>query len=199
MKGAMVILFLVAIGAGVLVFNYLGVRSLMVAKNGAVKAEWAQVEAALQHRADLIQKIVEAVKGYAPQEQALYSEVVTARAALLSARSPRDKVAANQQLDAALGRVLAVGQNDPQLRSDENFQHLQHQLAGAENRIAIQGKRYDDALQDYNAFVTKFPNRIIANWAGYKRNDAYFSASEPARQVPKVDLSTPQQSPAPTH
>ncbi len=198
MKGFVVVVILFAIGAAVLAFNYVGVRNLMVTKDEAVKSAWAQVDVVLQRRADLIPNLVATVKGYAQQEQKVFGDIANARAALLSAKTPTDKIAANQQLDGALGRLLVVVENYPQLKSNENFQRLQDELAGTENRIAVERKRYDDALQDYNIFVTKFPNNIIANWAGYKRNDAYFAASEPARQAPKVDFSNPQPSPAST-
>lgn len=199
MKGAIVILILLAIGAAVLFGNYVGVRNQIVVKNEAVKSAWAQVDVVLQRRADLIPNLVETVKGFAHQEQAVFGEIARARSALLSAKTPSDKIAANQQLDGALGRLLVVVENYPQLRSSENFQRLQDSLEGTENRIAVERKRYDDALQDYNTYIAKFPNNIIANWTGYKRNDAYFAASEPARQAPKVDFSTPQPAPAPTH
>jgi LemA protein len=193
-----VILAILLIAGGVFFGNYVGVRNQMVTKNEAVKSAWAQVDVVLQRRADLIPNLVATVKGYAKQEQTVFSDIANARAALLSAKAPTDKIAANQQLDGALGRLLAIVENYPQLRSSENFMRLQDELAGTENRIAVERKRYDDALQDYNTYIARFPNSIIANWTGFKRNDAYFAASEPARQAPKVDFSTPQPSPAPT-
>lgn len=196
MKGVIVILVILLIAGGVFFGNYVGVRNQMVTKNEAVKSAWAQVDVVLQRRADLIPNLVATVKGYAKQEQTVFSDIANARAALLSAKAPTDKIAANQQLDGALGRLLAIVENYPQLRSSENFMRLQDELAGTENRIAVERKRYDDALQDYNTYIARFPNSIIANWTGFKRNDAYFAASEPARQAPKVDFSTP--SPAPT-
>ena len=198
MKGVIVILVILLIAGGVFFGNYVGVRNQMVTKNEAVKSAWAQVDVVLQRRADLIPNLVATVKGYAKQEQTVFSDIANARAALLSAKAPSDKIAANQQLDGALGRLLAIVENYPQLRSSENFMRLQDELAGTENRIAVERKRYDDALQDYNTYIARFPNSIIANWTGFKRNDAYFAASEPAHQAPKVDFSTPQPSPAPT-
>lgn len=198
MKGAIVILILFAIAAAVLFGNYVGVRNQLVTKNEAVKAAWAQVDVVLQRRADLIPNLVATVKGYARQEQTVFGDIARARSALLSAKTPPDKIAANQQLDGAIGRLLAIVENYPQLKSSENFQRLQDELAGSENRIAVERKRYDDALQDYNTYISRFPNNIVANYAGFKRNDAYFAASEPARQAPKVDFSEPQPAPAPT-
>jgi LemA protein len=198
MKGAIVILILFAIAAAVLFGNYIGVRNQIVTKNEVVRAAWAQVDVVLQRRADLIPNLVATVKGYARQEQTVFGDIARARSALLSAKTPPDKIAANQQLDGAIGRLLAIVENYPQLKSSENFQRLQDELAGTENRIAVERKRYDDALQDYNTYISRFPNNVIANYAGFKRNDAYFAASEPARQAPKVDFSEPQPAPAPT-
>ncbi len=199
MKGAIVILILFAIGAAVLFGNFVGVRNQIVTKNEVVRAAWAQVDVVLQRRADLIPNLVATVKGYARQEQTVFGDIARARSALLSAKTPPDKIAANQQLDGAIGRLLAIVENYPQLKSSENFQRLQDELAGTENRIVVERKRYDDALQDYNTYISRFPNNIVANYAGFKRNDAYFAASEPARQAPKVDFSEPQPAPAPTH
>ena len=196
-KGLIAVIIVVLIA--LLAFGqYVGVRNTLVTKNEAVKAAWAQVDVVLQRRADLIPNLVATVKGYARQEQTVFGDIARARSALLSAKTPPDKIAANQQLDGAIGRLLAIVENYPQLKSSENFQRLQDELAGSENRIAVERKRYDDTLQDYNTYISRFPNNIVANYAGFKRNDAYFAASEPARQAPKVDFSEPQPAPAPT-
>ena len=185
--------------------SYVGARNQMVTKNETVKAAWSQVDIVLQRRADLIPNLVETVKGFALQEQTVFGDIAKARSRLLSASTPTDKIAANQQLDGALGRLLVVVENYPQLKSNENFLRLQDELAGTENRIAIERKRYNDALQDYNTFIGLFPNSIWAGMAGFKRNDAYFAASEGAKTVPKVDFSgvkpTPpaQATPQPAH
>jgi LemA protein len=96
-------------------------------------------------------------------------------------------------LDGALGRLLAIVENYPNLKSNQNFLALQDELAGTENRIAVERRRYNEAIQDYNAYIGLFPNYIFARWAGFQRNDAYFVASEAARQAPKVDFSVPKQ------
>jgi LemA protein len=169
--------------------SYVGAKNQMVTKNEAVKAAWSQVDIVLQRRADLIPNLVETVKGFALQEQTVFGDIAKARSRLLSANTPSDKIAANQQLDGALGRLLVVVENYPQLKSNENFLRLQDELAGTENRIAVERKRYNDALQDYNTFIGLFPNSIWASMAGFKRNDAYFAASEGAKTAPKVDFS----------
>jgi LemA protein len=181
--------------------SYVGAKNQMVTKNETVKAAWSQVDIVLQRRADLIPNLVETVKGFALQEQTVFGDIAKARSRLLSASTPADKIAANQQLDGALGRLLVVVENYPQLKSNENFLRLQDELAGTENRIAVERKRYNDALQDYNTFIGLFPNSLWAGIAGFKRNDAYFAASEGSRTAPKVDFSgvkpTPTAQPTP--
>lgn len=168
--------------------SYVNARNQMVTKNEAVKSAWSQVDVVLQRRADLIPNLVETVKGIALQEQTVFGDIAKARSQLLSAGTPSDKIAANQQLDGALGRLLAISENYPQLKSNENFLRLQDELAGTENRIAVERKRYNDALQDYNTYIGLFPNSVWAGIAGFKRNDAYFAASAGAQTPPKVDF-----------
>jgi LemA protein len=171
--------------------KYVSARNAMVVKNESVRSTWAQVDVVLQRRADLIPNLVETVKGYAAQEQTVFHDIAAARAALLGAQTPSDKIAANGQLDGAIGRLLAIVENYPQLKSNENFLRLQDELAGTENRIAVERKRYNDTLQDYNTFIALFPNNIFASWAGFHRNDTYFTATEASREVPKVQFPAP--------
>ena len=196
-KGLIAVLVVVVIVGIILlaVFGqYVSVKNTLVSKNEAVKAAWSQVDIVLQRRADLIPNLVETVKGYAKQEQTVFGDIAKARSALLSAGSPQEKIAANNQLDGAIGRLLLVVENYPQLKSNENFLRLQDELAGTENRISVERKRYNDTLQDYNTYVQQFPNSLFAGWAGFKPNDAYFKAEEGARQVPKVNFSSPTSS-----
>jgi LemA protein len=185
--------------------SYIGARNQMVTKNEAVKSAWSQVDVVLQRRADLIPNLVETVKGFALQEQTVFGDIAKARSRLLSATTPTDKIAANQQLDSALGRLLVIVENYPQLKSNENFLRLQDELAGTENRISVERKRYNDTLQDYNTYIGLFPNSFWAGIAGFKRNDAYFAAAEGAKTAPKVDFSGVKPSapatatPAPAH
>jgi LemA protein len=177
--------------------QYVGVRNGLVTRNESVKASWSQVDIALQRRADLIPNLVETVKGFALHEQTVFGDIAKARSALLSAGTPAQKIAANGQLDGAIGRLLVVVENYPQLKSNENFLRLQDELAGTENRIAVERKRYNDTLQDYNTYVQVFPNNVFAAWAGFKPNNAYFAATEESRQVPKVNFSAPAPQAAP--
>jgi LemA protein len=187
-----IVLILLVVGS-----QYVGVRNNLVAKNEAVKASWSQVDIVLQRRADLIPNLVATVKGYAQQEVTVFGDIAKARSALLSAGNPTDKIAANQQLDGALGRLLLIVENYPQLKSNENFLRLQDELAGTENRIAVERKRYNDTLQDYNTYIQRFPANIYAGWAGFKPNNAYFAASEGSREVPKVNFAPPSTTAAP--
>jgi LemA protein len=196
-KGLIVIIVLVVIALFAFM-QYVGVRNTLVTKNETVKAAWSQVDIVLQRRADLIPNLVETVKGYAQQEQTVFGDIAKARSALLSAGTPSDKIAANQALDGALGRLLAISENYPQLKSNENFLRLQDELAGTENRIAVERKRYNDALQDYNTYIQHFPHNIFAGWAGFKPNEAYFTATEGSRVVPKVNFAPPSATPQPT-
>src|SRR5215475_7625661 len=137
-----VILVLILIVAG----SYISIRNTLVQKNEAVKAAWSQVDIVLQRRADLIPNLVETVKGITKQEQTVFGEIAQARSQLLSAGTPSGKIAANQQLDGAIVRLLALKESYPQLKSNENFLRLQDELAGTENRIAVERKRYNDTL-----------------------------------------------------
>jgi LemA protein len=196
-KGLLIVLIIIVIAVFWFGSTYVNHRNEMVRKNETVKAAWSQVDVVLQRRADLIPNLVETVKGYAGQEQKVFGDIANARAALLGAKTPQDKIAANGQLDGALGRLLAISENYPQLRSNENFLRLQDELAGTENRIAIERRRYNETVQDYNTYISLFPNNIVASLSGFTRNDAYFKTEEGARQAPKVNFGTPAQQPAP--
>jgi LemA protein len=192
MSKALIVVVVIAVIVLLVALQYVSVRNTLVSKNEAVKAAWSQVDIVLQRRADLIPNLVETVKGYAQQEVTVFGDIAKARSALLSAGSPQEKIAANGRLDGALGRLLAIVENYPQLKSNENFLHLQDELAGTENRIAVERKRYNDTLRDYNTYVQQFPNNIFAGIAGFKPNEAYFEASEGSREAPKVNFSSPR-------
>jgi LemA protein len=177
--------------------SFVSRRNEMVTKREGVNAAWSQVDVVLQRRADLIPNLVETVKGFATQEQTVFTNIANARAALLFARGPQEKIAANGQLDSALGRLLVVVENYPQLRSNENFLRLQDELAGTENRIAVERRRYNQTLQDYNTYLSLFPNNIVASMSGFSRNDAYFKADEGSRKAPLVQFQTTPPAPAP--
>jgi LemA protein len=167
--------------------SYISAKNQMVQKREAVTSSWGEVNNQLQRRADLIPNLVETVKGYAKQETTVFGDIANARAGLLNAHGdPKATIQANGQLDGALGRLLAVVENYPELKSNENFERLQDELAGTENRISVARMRYNRNIQDYNTFIGQFPNSVWAGMAGFQRNDAYFQASAGAQTPPAV-------------
>jgi LemA protein len=186
---------LITIGAivGVLILGLLvvgmkaaSINNELVVDRESIKGSWAQVDVALQRRADLIPNLVETVKGFASQEKQVLETVANARAALLNARTPGEKIHANQGLDSAIGRLLVVVENYPNLKSNENFLRLQDELAGTENRIAVERRKYNETVQRYNTSIALFPNNIFAGMLGFTRNDDYFKTEAGARVSPKV-------------
>jgi LemA protein len=187
--GLIIIVILLVLGFW-LGSTYIGHRNEMVRKKEAINAAWSQVDVVLQRRADLIPNLVETVKGYASQEVKVFGDIAAARAALMGAKTPQDKIAANGQLDGALSRLLVIVENYPQLKSNENFMRLQDELAGTENRIAVERRRYNETVQDYNTYISLFPNSLVASFGGFTRNDAYFKTEPGAREAPKVNFNT---------
>src|SRR5437660_1610608 len=137
-----------------------------VAQEEASKAQWAQVENQLQRRNDLIPNLVETVKGYAQHEEAVYKDIADARSRLLAAKSPEETIQAANQQTSALGRLLAVVENYPQLRANEQFNRLMDELSGTENRIAVERMRYNERVQDYNTSRRQFPGNLTAKIVG---------------------------------
>jgi LemA protein len=171
----------------VMVFgSFVSARNQMVAKDQVVKNRWSEVEVQLERRADLIPNLVATVKGFTKEESTVFGDIANARAGMLNAEGPAGKIAANGQLDSALGRLLLLTENYPQLRSSDQFMRLQDELSGTENRIGVARKRYNDSLQDYNTFVLQFPNSVWAGMAGFHENKAFFEASAAAQAVPNV-------------
>ncbi|HEX5481262.1 MAG TPA: LemA family protein [Terriglobia bacterium] len=188
MKKWQIIVIILIIIAAIIGGSYASVRNNMVRKKEQVSSTWSQVDVVLQRRADLIPNLVATVKGYAAHEESVFSQVTRAREALLAAHSPAGRIQANGQLDGALGRLLAVVENYPQLKANENFLELQDQLEGTENRIAVERRRYNQAVQDYNTYIGLFPNNIFARWSGFSRDNDYFKAAPGSQQAPKVEF-----------
>ena len=161
-----------------------------VSQEEAVKAQWAQVENQLQRRNDLIPNLVETVKGYAQHEASVYKDIADARSRLLAAKSPEETIAAANQQTSALGRLLAVVENYPQLKSNEQFNRLMDELAGTENRIAVERMRYNESVQAYNTSRGQFPSNLTAKMFGFKEYP-FFQAPAEAKQVPKVNFGKP--------
>ncbi len=168
--------------------EFVSTRNNLAKEREAITGQWSQVDADLQRRADLIPNLVETVKGYAKEETSVVQEVANARAALGGAQTPQEKIEANSRLDGALGRLLVVVENYPNLKANENFKQLQFELAGTENRILQSRRRYNEAVQKYNTDISLFPANIVASMSGFQREDAYFKTEPGARTVPKVQF-----------
>jgi LemA protein len=153
----------------------------------AIKAQWAQVQNQLQRRNDLIPNLVETVKGYAQHEESVYKDIADSRAKLLAAKSPEETIQAANQQTSALGRLLAVVENYPQLKANEQFNRLMDELSGTENRIATERMRYNERVQEYNAATRRFPGNVTAKMFGFKQYP-YFEAPKEAQGVPKVSF-----------
>jgi LemA protein len=182
---------LIVVGVLVLIAIVLGgslvtAHNELVTEREGIHGAWAQVDSALQRRLDLIPNLVETVKGAAGHEEKVIGEVTSARAAMMGAKTPQDRIQANQQLDGALGRLLVVVENYPNIKANENFLHLQDELAGTENRINVERRKYNETVQKYNTDIALFPQNIAAGIWGFHREDAYFKADVAAKDAPKV-------------
>jgi LemA protein len=161
-----------------------------VSQEEAIKAQWAQVENQLQRRNDLIPNLVETVKGYAQHEEGVFKEIADARSRLLAAKSPEETISAANQQTSALGRLLAIAENYPQLKANEQFNRLMDELSGTENRIAVERMRYNEKVQEYNTSRRQFPANVTAKMFGFKEYP-FFQAPPEAKTVPKVTFPKP--------
>jgi LemA protein len=181
--GLLILALLVLVVGGWTVSNY----NTLVTKKTEVERSFAEVDNLLLRRNDLIPNLVETVKGVAAQEQAVYGQIAEARAAMAGARTPEQKLAAGGAMDSALGRLLVVIENYPQLRSQENFLKLQDELAGTENRLSVSRTRYNEVVGEYNVLVRRFPTNLFAGMFGYK-DQPFYQVSPEQKQVPKVQF-----------
>ena len=181
-----VVLGVLLLGALILGGGLMSSRNQLVAEREAINGAWSQVDVVLQRRNDMIPNLVETVKGFAGQEKSVIDSVTSARAAMLGARTPAEKIAADAPLQTALSRLLVLQENYPNLKSNENFLRLQDELAGTENRIAVERRKYNETVQKYNTDIALFPQNIAASMFGFAREDAYFKAEAGAKEVPKV-------------
>ncbi len=186
MKGALIVVGVLVVLAVILGGSLMSSRNELVTEREAINAQWSQVDTTLQRRLDLIPNLVETVKGAAGHEEKVVGEVTAARAAMMGARTPQEKIAANSQLDSALGRLMVVVENYPNIKANENFLRLQDELAGTENRIAVERRKYNEVVQRYNTDISLFPKNIAASIFGFNREDAYFKADTAAKEAPKV-------------
>ena len=159
----------------------------MVSMKEQIDAAWAQVENQLQRRNDLIPNLVEVTKGYATHEKEIFTRVAEARSKLIAAGSRSEKIDAADNLSGALSRLLAIAENYPQLKADAQFARLSDELAGTENRISTERRRYNDTVREYNTFIKKFPQTLVARMTGFD-TEKYFEAAKGAEEVPKVNF-----------
>ena len=158
-----------------------------VSQEQAIQSQWAQVQNELQRRNDLIPNLVETVKGYATHEESVYKDIADSRSKLLAAKSPEESMQAANQQTTALGRLLAISENYPQLRANEQFNRMMDELSGTENRIAVERMRYNERVQEYNTSVKQFPANLTSKVFGFKEHP-FFEAPPAAQEVPKVNF-----------
>jgi len=180
----LIVLVLLVVG-----FGYVGAKNQMVVKDQDVQTAFSNIDVDLQRRSDLIPNLVATVKGYAHVEESILTAIANARAGLMTAKTPDEKLAANDRLNVALLPLMRMQENYPDLKSNEQFTALRDELAGTENRIAVSRTRYNAAIRDYNVFIEQFPNSIYAGFAGYQPKKEYYSADAGAKTAPKVDFS----------
>ena len=169
----------------ILFFWGLSINNQMVTLDEAATAQWSQVENQLQRRYDLIPNLVNTVKGYAAHEAKVFTAIADARSKLAGARTPDQKIAASQQMESALARLLVISENYPNLKADQSFNRLMDELSGSENRISVERKRYNEHIKEYNLYMRKFPNRILVGLLGFHSRE-YFEVEEKAKETPKV-------------
>ncbi len=184
-RNLIIAIIVILVLAGSLYSFFKGTYNQFVTMDEAVKSSWAQVENQLQRRFDLIPNLVETVKGYAKQEQNVLVEVTNARARVGGATTVPDKIAANNELSSALSRLLVVVERYPDLKSNQNFLRLQDELAGTENRISVERRRYNEAVQAYNVAIRSFPANLLAGMYGFTKA-AFFEAPAAAKAAPQV-------------
>jgi LemA protein len=186
MKAVWIVLGVLLLGGVWFGGSVVSSRNTLVTQGEDIKRSWADVDIALQRRADLIPNLVNTVKGFASHEKEILESLANARASMAGARTPQEKIQANSSLDSALSRLLVVVENYPQLKANENFMRLQDELAGTENRIAVERRKYNETVQAYNKTIGLFPSNIAASLFGYQRNDDYFKSEPASRTAPKV-------------
>lgn len=188
MKKVWIVLGIAALFVIVLASIFVGKYNALVTMNESIGGQWAQVENVLQRRNDLIPNLVRTVQGYAKHEKKVFTRIADARKELAGAKTVSEKIKANQSMDGALARLLVVVERYPDLKASNNFLRLQDELAGTENRIAVERMRYNDIVRDYNILIKRFPGNIVAAMTGFVKKDAYFKADEKAKEVPEVNF-----------
>jgi len=184
--GVVGLLILVLLLAG---GSYISTKNTLVQKNEAIEQQYSQVNVVQQRRLDLIPNLVASVKGYVAEESTILTNIANARAAITSAPDRASSIAANTRMDVALGPFFRLQEQYPDLKGNQQFMRLEDELAGTENRIAVERQRYNKVLEDYNVYVRQFPNSIWAGMAGFHYRDEYFKGNPANAEAPKVDFS----------
>ncbi len=182
--GLVILIVVVGILIGV---SAIGTYNHLVTLHEQVGSSWAQVETVLQRRFDLIPNLVNTVKGYAQQEQTVFTEVTRLRSQWGQAQTVAEKAEVAGSLEGALSRLLVVSERYPELKSNQNFLALQDELSGTENRIAVERRRYNQAVQAYNTAIRRFPTSIVASLTGFEPG-TYFEAAQGAQEAPQVQF-----------
>ena len=186
MKGfiwlGVILVIVLAIGAGIW-----GMYNSLVTKEQAIEGQWAQVETQYQRRYDLIPNLVNSVKGYMTQEKTIFEDIANARSRYAGATTTDEKAIASGEVEGALARLLAIMENYPNLRSIEAITSLMDELAGTENRISVERRRYNETVLDYNTAIKTFPRNMLAGMFGFSAHE-YFKSVSSADEVPKVEF-----------
>ena len=182
--GAVVAIIIIAI---ILVSTIFGGRNNMVKKEILVEESWAQVQNVYQRRVDLVPNLAESAKAYMQLEKDIFESIADARASIQSAETPGDIESASQEINSFIRDLKVVVEDTPELKASGTIKDLMSQLEGTENRIAVERKRFNESVRDYNTYIKLFPNYIIAGWFGFTEKD-FFEAEEGAEIAPEVDL-----------
>jgi LemA protein len=188
MTALWVVLGIVVLGVLIVLGTWKSGYNKLVVSDEQLETAWAQVETVLQRRYDLIPNLVNTVKGYSEHEKGVFENITRLRSQWGAAKNVGEKIEASSQLEGAIGRLIMVSERYPDLKANQNFIGLQDELAGTENRIATERRRYNLAVQVYNSTVRKFPSNIIAGMHGFERKASHFEADEGAKEVPKVEF-----------
>lgn len=184
----LIVLAVIVLGIFMIGSWYVRTRNSLVAMEEQVEAAWSEIDNQLQRRADLIPNLVNTVRGFAQQEEEIFTRLAEARARLAGAQGVQETAESYGEMQSALSRLLVVVENYPQLRSNENFIRLQDELAGTENRIAVARRRYNESVRQFNTRIRSFPASFIADSLGFEEKE-YFEVPESAREAPEVDFS----------
>jgi LemA protein len=187
MRGFLIVVGLLFILFIFLVSPVISFYNNAILKREAIRSQFSQIDVVLKRRYDLIPNLIQTVKGVAIQEQEIFVKIAEARTKYGSAITNEEKIKSANEIEGLLSRLLVIVENYPQLRSSESFNKLMDELSGTENRIAVERRRYNEIVREYNMFIKRFPNNILANFFGFKE-EPYFEITSIEREAPKVNF-----------